>query len=72
MPMDGIGAGAHHMFTMNDFDYAASAEAYRAEAAARARDPVTYRRFARGAEAIRFAMEECPVWDGDRGQRAEV
>jgi hypothetical protein len=46
------------MFTMYDFDYAAPAEVYACKSRGSSARPVTYRRFARGAEAIRFAMEE--------------
>lgn len=46
------------MFTMNDFDYAAPAEVYACRGRGSSQRPVTYRRFARGAEAVRFAMEE--------------
>jgi len=46
------------MSTMYDFDYAAPAEVYACRSRGSSARPVTYRRFARGAEAIRFAMEE--------------
>jgi hypothetical protein len=56
--MDVIGAEMHHIFTMNDFDYAAPAEVYACRSRGSSPRPVMYRRFACGAEAIRFAMEE--------------
>jgi hypothetical protein len=56
--MDAIGAGTHHMFIMNEFDYSAPAEVYTSKSRGSSKRPVTYRRFDSGAEAIRFAMEE--------------
>ncbi len=46
------------MFTMNGFDYSAPAEVYACRSRGSSPRPVMYRRFVRGAEAIRFAMEE--------------
>jgi hypothetical protein len=40
------------------FDYAASAELFMAKRRQGARQPLSYRRFATAAEAIRFAVEE--------------
>ena len=42
------------------FDYGIPAELFMAKHKARARQPLTYRRFATAAEAIRFAIEELP------------
>ena len=41
------------------FDYRTEAESFSAKAKAR-RQPLGYRRFARAADAIRFAIEESP------------
>jgi hypothetical protein len=41
------------------FDYQAAAEVFLARGA-RASSPVTYRRFARASEAVRFVIEELP------------
>ncbi len=46
---------------MNDFDYAAPAEVYACKSRGSSQRPVTYRRFASGAEAVRFAIEELPT-----------
>jgi hypothetical protein len=43
---------------MANFDYDAPAEVYITSASGSKPKPVTYRRFARSAEAIRFAIEE--------------
>ena len=43
------------------FDYAASAELFVPKRKRRARQPLSYRRFATAAEAIRFAVEEFPA-----------
>lgn len=43
---------------MSLFDYGAPAELFISKSRSHARRPVTYRRFATGAEAIRFAIEE--------------
>ena len=43
------------------FDYAASAELFMAKRRQGARQPLSYRRFATAAEAIRFAVEEFPT-----------
>jgi hypothetical protein len=45
---------------MTAFDYGAEAELYPGVARPSRRRPVSYRRFARAAEAIRFAIEELP------------
>ncbi len=42
------------------FDYAASAELFMPKRKRGARQPLSYRRFATAAEAIRFAVEEIP------------
>lgn len=42
------------------FDYAASAELFMPKRKRDARQPLSYRRFATAAEAIRFAVEEIP------------
>jgi len=43
------------------FDYAASAELFMAKRRHGVRQPLSYRRFATAAEAIRFAVEEFPA-----------
>jgi hypothetical protein len=43
------------------FDYGVPAELFIAKRKAGARQPLTYRRFATAAEAIRFAIEELPA-----------
>ena len=45
---------------MADFDYDAPAEVYMTSPWGAKNRPVTYRRFDRSAEAIRFAIEELP------------
>ncbi len=45
---------------MVDFDYVAPAEIFACKSRGANPRPVTYRRFASGAEAIRFAIEELP------------
>jgi hypothetical protein len=42
------------------FDYSVNAELFSAKGRYRGRQPLGYRRFARAAEAIRFAIEELP------------
>ena len=46
---------------MTTFDYAASAELFIPKRRSGARQPLSYRRFAIAAEAIRFAVEELPA-----------
>jgi len=43
------------------FDYGVPAELFLAKRKAGTRQPLTYRRFATAAEAIRFAIEELPA-----------
>jgi len=43
------------------FDYTASAELFMPKRKHGARQPLSYRRFATAAEAIRFAVEEFPA-----------
>jgi hypothetical protein len=45
---------------MMTFDYAASAELFMPKRKGGVRQPLSYRRFATAAEAIRFAVEESP------------
>jgi hypothetical protein len=45
---------------MMTFDCAASAELFMPKRKSGARQPLSYRRFATAAEAIRFAVEEIP------------
>jgi hypothetical protein len=42
------------------FDYGSAAELYSSKGRAFRRQPLGYRRFARAADAIRFAIEEMP------------
>lgn len=46
---------------MQHFDYAAGAELFAAKGRGARWQPLTYRRFATGAEAVRFAIEELPA-----------
>jgi len=43
------------------FDYGLAAELFMGRRKGRARQPLSYRRFATAAEAIRFAVEELPA-----------
>jgi hypothetical protein len=56
--MDAIGGDTYHMLRMYEFDFSAPAELYTCKSRGSSKRPVTYRRFDRGAEAIRFAIEE--------------
>ena len=42
------------------FDYSTAAELFSAKRSTRRRQPLGYKRFARAADAIRFAIEELP------------
>jgi len=46
---------------MDAFDYDAPAELFACKSRGSSPRPVTYRRFASGAEAIRFAIESLPA-----------
>ncbi len=46
---------------MDAFDFEAEAELFPIRSRASRRQPVGYRRFARAAEAIRYAIEEMPA-----------
>ncbi|HEX2656586.1 MAG TPA: hypothetical protein VHN11_23450 [Xanthobacteraceae bacterium] len=56
---------------MGDFDYNAPAELFPSRSQAKAKRPVTYRRFATAAEALRYAIEQLSP-DHLRGAVLEV
>jgi hypothetical protein len=47
--------------TAASFDYTTDAELYSSKAGRRGRQPLSYKRFASAAEAIRFAIEDLPA-----------
>jgi len=59
--LDAIHANTHYITSMNEFDYGAPAEIFACKSRGASPRPVTYRRFASGAEAVRFAIEELPA-----------
>jgi hypothetical protein len=61
---------AHQKSQLANFDYSAPADVYIAHAWG-SKAPVTFRRFASSAEAIRFAVEELPR-SAQRGIAMEV
>ena len=54
------GCGRNRSATMVTFDYSIEAELFPARNRKYGRRPVGYRRFARAADAVRFAIEELP------------
>jgi hypothetical protein len=54
------GCGRNRRATMVTFDYSIEAELFPARNRKYGRRPVGYRRFARAADAVRFAIEELP------------
>ena len=49
-----------HTSDIERFDYSVNAELFSTKGGRRGRHPLGYRRFARAAEAIRFAIEDLP------------
>ena len=56
-----MGARPPHIPPMTKINWAASAELFSSTGARKHRQPMAYRRFATGAEAVRFAIEELPA-----------
>jgi hypothetical protein len=51
---------SHHIKDLELFDFSMSAELFCSRGEHRGRQPLGYKRFARAAEAIRFAIENHP------------
>ncbi len=57
----GIPHPTHHLKDMENFNYAGAAELFASKSERLRGRTVTYRRYATGAEALRFAIEELPA-----------
>jgi len=52
---------SEHAIDTELFDYSMSAELFSSKGKHRGRQPLGYKRFASAAQAIRFAIEDCPA-----------